>query len=150
MYGRILIAVDGSDTSTHALREGLALARQSGSQACVAHVLDAVAPSGLGLVYVPAELLGAYREKARCVLDEARAQAAEAGVHCETELLELTGISEDVAQRLQRCAQDLGAELIVTGTHGRRGLARAMLGSVAKKLVRLSTCPVLLVPHNAA
>lgn len=60
-------------------------------------------------------------------------------------LIETQGIGEDVAGALQREAVRWDADVVVIGTHGRRGLAHAMLGSVAEKFIRLATMPVLLV-----
>lgn len=145
MYQKIFVAVDGSDTSKRALAEALRMARFTGGSLCAAVVIDTVAPLGVGMTYVPAELLDAYREDALKLLRTVRSEAEAAGVHCDTELLELLDIADDVASCLQRCAQQCGAELAVLGTHGRRGVRRAMIGSVAERFVRLADCPVLLV-----
>jgi nucleotide-binding universal stress UspA family protein len=149
MYDKILMAFDGSASSKRALAEALRMAQLTGAQLCVAHVVDAVAPFGMGLTYVPVELLSAYREDAQKQLDAARAEAEAAGVNCETQLLELAGISETVANCLQRFAKHFGAQLVVLGTHGRRGVRRAFLGSVAEEFVRETDCPVLLVRGEA-
>lgn len=70
---------------------------------------------------------------------------AQSGVACANELVETEPLNDDIAQTLQRCAERLGAELVVLGTHGRRGMKRIVLGSVAEHFVRIATCPVLLV-----
>lgn len=145
MYEKILVAFDGSETSKRALMEALRLARLTGAQVCVAHVIDVVAPLGMGLTYVPAELIEAYREDAKRKLEEARAEAKAAGVGCETDLLELQSVTDGVADCLHRCASRFGAQLVVLGTHGRRGVKRAVLGSVAEQFTREAECPVLLV-----
>ncbi|CAM2154007.1 universal stress protein [Paraburkholderia tropica] len=145
MYDRILVAFDGSETSRHALAEALRVARLTGAQLYVAHVIDILAPFGMGLTYVPADLIAAYREGARRVLEVARAEAKGAGVKCETELLELQSVTDSVADCLNRCATRVGAQLVVLGTHGRRGVRRAVLGSIAEECVRVTDCPVLLV-----
>jgi len=150
MYEKILIAFDGSETSKMALAEALRIARLTGGQLCVVHVIDVVAPFGMGLTYVPAELLGSYREDAKERLKAARSEAQAAGVKCETQLLEVTGITQSVADCLQGCASRFGAQLVVLGTHGRRGVRRAILGSVAEEFVRNADCPVLLVRGEPA
>ena len=61
------------------------------------------------------------------------------------EMAETDNISEDVADCLLRCAQRNGADLVVMGTHGRRGMSRITMGSVAEHFLRFSCCPVLLV-----
>lgn len=100
------------------------------------------------MTYVPADLIAAYREGARRVLELARAEAKAAGVTCETELLELLelqSVTDSVAYCLNRCATRVGAQFVVLGTHGRRGVRRAFLGSIAEEFVRETDCPVLLV-----
>jgi len=149
MYERILIALDGSETSKRALAEALRMAQLTGARLCVAHVIDAVEPFGMGLTYVPIELLAAYREDAKKLLEAARADAKAAGVICETELLEVQDVTDSVASCLHRCASRIGAQLVVLGTHGRRGVRRTWLGSVAEEFVRGAECPVLLVRGNS-
>jgi nucleotide-binding universal stress UspA family protein len=73
-----------------------------------------------------------------------------AGVSGETELLKTGHIGEELAHRVHTCAQRLGADLALIDTHGRRGVRRAILGSVAERFVRLSECPVLLVRTDDA
>jgi nucleotide-binding universal stress UspA family protein len=150
MYEKILVAIDGSETSKRALAEALRMAQLTGGQLGVAHVIDVVAPLGMGLTYVPVELLASYRGDARQQLEAARSEAKAAGVKCETQLLEVGGISESVADCLQACAARFSAQLVVLGTHGRRGVRRAFLGSVAEEFVRKAECPVLLVRGEPA
>jgi universal stress protein A len=66
-----------------------------------------------------------------------------AGLSCHTRMLEGSPATE-IVQR----AQEIGAGLIVIGTHGRRGLAHVMMGSVAERVVQRSVCPVLMVPFS--
>lgn len=150
MYEKILIAFDGSETAKLALAEALRMAQLTGGRLCVAHVIDVVAPFGMGLTYVPVELLASYREEAKTRLEAARSEAKAAGVNCETQLLEVAGVTQSVAQCLQACASRFGAQLVVLGTHGRRGVRRAFLGSVAEEFVRNAQCPVLLVRGEPA
>ncbi|MEX3846389.1 universal stress protein [Paraburkholderia sp. BR10882] len=147
MYEKILVAYDGSGTSGLALAEALKLAALAGAQLHIVHALDILAPIGIGMgmAYVPADIMETYREAAIQQLDEAGAEAVAAGVRCETELIEVRDINDTVAQCLQRCASSHGAQLVVLGTHGRRGFKRALLGSVAEQFVRVAPCPVLLV-----
>lgn len=150
MYEKILVAFDGSETSKLALVEALRMAQLTGGHLCVAHVIDAVAPFGMGLTYVPAELLASFRDDAKKQLDDACSEAKAAGVTCEAQLLEVGGIMQSVAECLQGCASRFGAQLVVLGTHGRRGVRRAFLGSVAEEFVREADCPVLLVRGEPA
>ncbi|WP_321788346.1 universal stress protein [Paraburkholderia sp. J94] len=145
MYEKIMMAFDGSETSLQALEEALRFAQLAGAKLYVAHVIDVIAPLGMGLTYVPPDLIDAYREEAKRLLDVARSKAVAAGVTCETMLLELEGVTDGVAVCLNRCATRIDAQLVVLGTHGRRGVSRAFLGSVAEAFVRVADCPVLLV-----
>ncbi|WP_028228566.1 universal stress protein [Paraburkholderia ferrariae] len=145
MYQKILVAFDGSDTSKEALAEALRLARLTGGQVCAVHVMEVLSRLGMGLIYIPPDLLDTYREAATQQLETARAEAKALGVNCETQLLAPENVNESVAECLQRCAAHYGAQLVVLGPHGRRGVKRAFLGSVAEAFVRLSECPVLLV-----
>ncbi|WP_321937748.1 universal stress protein [Paraburkholderia sp. J8-2] len=150
MYEKILVAFDGSETSKLALDEALRMAQLTGARLCVAHVIDAVAPFGMGLTYVPVELLASYREEAKARLEAARSEAKAAGVDCETQMQDVGSVTQSVADSLQACASRFGAQLVVLGTHGRRGVRRAFLGSVAEEFVRNAPCPVLLVRGGPA
>lgn len=144
MYKRILVAIDGSDTSKRALREALQLAKDGKSALRVLHVLDLVTfstdtPSGFA----------AYEEALRVageqMLSDASDMAEKAGVACETKLLELEERGRRIAEEIARDAGEWRAELIVIGTHGRRGMSWLLLGSVADSLVRIAPAPVLLI-----
>ena len=144
MYRRILVAIDGSDTSKRALREALQLAKDGKSALRVLHVLDLVTfstdtPSGFA----------AYEEALRVggeqMLSDASDMAEKAGVACETKLLELEERGRRIAEEIARDAEEWRAELIAIGTHGRRGMNRLLLGSVAESLVRIAPAPVLLI-----
>jgi len=144
MYKRILVAIDGSDTSKRALREALQLAKDGKSTLRVLHVLDLVTfstdtPSGFA-AYEDALRVGGEQ-----MLADASDMAEKAGVACETKLLEIEERGRRIAEEIARDAQEWRAELIVIGTHGRRGLNRLFLGSVAESLVRIASAPVLLI-----
>lgn len=144
MYRRILVAIDGSETSERALREALELAKQGKSVLRVLHVLDVATfstdiPSGF------AAYEGALRAAGERMLADAGAVADKAGVECETKLLEVEEHGRRVAEEIAGDAEAWRAELIVIGTHGRRGLSRLFLGSVAESLARVASAPVLLV-----
>jgi nucleotide-binding universal stress UspA family protein len=145
MYQKILVAVDGSDTSKHALNEAVRVAAMTHGKVHAVYVVDQAALFPYAGYYDPVAMIDAFRRDGRVALDDASARFAAAGVTGEAELVETETVSEDVAHCLLRCAQRFGAELAVMGTHGRRGMQRAILGSVAERFVRLSECPVLLV-----
>lgn len=146
-YKRILVPVDGSPTSRNGLDEAAKIARESGSRLLLLHVIDDTvafsSPEGAGVNVV----LDALRASGRSALAEAAEHARRAKLQAETALLEkATG---RVADAIVDQAKRWRADLIVMGTHGRRGVNRLLLGSNAELVVRSSTIPVLLVPGEA-
>jgi nucleotide-binding universal stress UspA family protein len=147
MYGRILVPIDGSEASRRGLNEAMRLAKIHGSQLRLVHVvnefiLDITYSAGL----YPQNLIESLREGGKALLDGAQAAAQAAGVNAEGVLLEsIGGVPADfiLAQ-----AKEWKADLIVMGTHGRRGLLRLTLGSNADLVVRGATVPVILIRAN--
>ncbi|GIW71874.1 MAG: hypothetical protein KatS3mg102_1416 [Planctomycetota bacterium] len=141
-FEKILVPVDFSATSRRALIGAAELARKLGGRLIVLHVIDTrgleVAASEGFFEYV--NVVGAMRGGASQELDAMlRACGAE-------ELVERKLIEEGApAGAIQRAAEDHQVDLIVMGTHGRTGVSRWLLGSVAEKTVRLAHCPVLVV-----
>lgn len=146
MYDRMLVPIDGSATSNDGLGEAISLAKQLGSQLVLLHVVEDF-PIALELASVASfeDSRAALHEAGRNMLDKAASQAAGSGVRSETVLNEQTaGRASDAIleqARKQRC------ELIVMGTHGRRGLDRVVMGSDAELVLRGATVPVLVVRH---
>lgn len=140
-YKRILIPIDGSPTSNKALVAALELAREGSGRVRVVHAFDELAFMS-GYEY-SGEALKAAREQARKALDTALDNVKSAGVEGDSRLLEIPGkrLGEVVAQEVS----DWQADLVVIGTHGRRGLSRVLLGSGAESVIRLATVPVLVV-----
>lgn len=145
MYKKILVAVDGSDTSKLALAEAVRLAKAFQSTVRAVYIVDSPAMLFDVGYYDPTELRKSFIEAGTALLADTAATLTSEGLENETTLVETTGVGEDVASALQREAVESGAEIVVIGTHGRRGLAHAMLGSVAEKFIRQATTPVLLV-----
>jgi nucleotide-binding universal stress UspA family protein len=141
MYKRILVPVDGSDTSTKALVAALQLARDAGGRVRLVHALDELSYVS-GYDY-GADVLALARERANQVLNDALEVAKASGVPADVKLLEAPG------QRLGDVVADaaLGweADLVVVGTHGRRGLGRVLLGSGAEQVIRSAPVPVLSI-----
>lgn len=146
MYEKILVAVDGSEIAQRALQEAIKLARQGNTRLRILHVVDESPlwqyPDGVGVNYET--VVERFRETGRQIGAEALKAAREAGVAAESALLELAGVGR-VADVIVQDAKDWGAQLIVLGTHGRRGFAHLMLGSVAEGVSRAASTPVLLV-----
>ena len=83
------------------------------------------------------------------MLADAAAKMLRAGVKGPTLIVELDPLGDDIAQRIMAAAKHFGADLVVMGTHGRRGWQRLVLGSVAERFLRIFTRPVLLVPLHS-
>lgn len=142
-YRRILVAVDGSSASAKGLREALRLGGREGSSVCILHVVDDL-PAFAGTD--PAgwmDLVPALRQNGRRILSRARKAAEKAGVKATGVIREILG--GPAADAVVREAKKQRADLIVLGTHGRRGVRRLVLGSDAEQVVRTSPVPVLLV-----
>jgi nucleotide-binding universal stress UspA family protein len=144
VYKRILVPVDGSATSTAGLREALRLARNQKARVRLVHIVDEVtifASAEAGLNIEP--VIESLQSGGKRVLERAAKLAASRGVRAETDLVE--NATSRVAELLVARARRWRADLIVMGTHGRRGVNRLVLGSDAELVVRNSPAPVLLV-----
>jgi nucleotide-binding universal stress UspA family protein len=144
VYRRILVPVDGSAASGRGLGEAIELARQLGSELLLIHIVDDW-PAAAGDIAAVNLEAGArrLREAGAAVLREAQTRAQTAGVPVKTALIEELGAS--VGACIVQRARDWPADLIVCGTHGRRGLERLIMGSDAESVVRHAPVPVLLV-----
>ena len=144
MYQRILVPIDGSAIADHALQEALKLAAGKAGLRLV-YVIEEVYPlDAEGYAYINYDALQqAVRDTGKRVLARAAEKAKRSGITAETALLEVPG--ERTASVIDREARDWKADLIVIGTHGRSGLSRVLLGSVAEGVVRGASVPVLLV-----
>ncbi len=144
MYGKILVPVDGSGTSTCGLGEAIKVAKNFGGRIRLVHVVNEFIIDG---VYSPgmyaADLFQSLRDTGKTILAEAEALVRQSGVEVDSVLLE--SIGGPAADFIIAEAKQWAADLIVMGTHGRRGLARLAMGSDAEQVVRAMTVPVLLV-----
>ena len=143
MYDTILMPVDGSDVSGHALDEGLRLASELGSKVILMYVVDmtiaAMPEAELGVSNT--ELMRkSFEEQGEKVVRSAGEAAAAKAVRFETVMTE-----GDVQNEIIAIAEEKKVSLIVIGTHGRRGLNRLLLGSVAESVAKHAHCPVLLI-----
>jgi nucleotide-binding universal stress UspA family protein len=140
---RILVATDLSDPSVPALAEAAREAARSGSEVTALHCFETVTPIAgpeYGVVFAPVlppELAAEARNDARARLDQAAQQ-----VGLRAELRVADGAP---AATIVKAAQTLDAGLLVIGTHGRTGLRRVVLGSVAETIARTATCSLLVV-----
>lgn len=144
-YKRILVPVDGSPTSAKGLKEAIKLAREGRAKLLLLYVVEeysAFAAPELGANVGP--LLDALTAAGRKALARIERSARAAGAHPQTLLVEDFGgrVADAIVQQAKRWR----ADLIVMGTHGRRGVKRVLLGSDADLVVRYSPVPVLLIP----
>jgi nucleotide-binding universal stress UspA family protein len=146
-FEKILCPVDFSVSSDRALDYALALARFHSSEVTVMHVLPRVLadPDVYPYLAEPVLTSGETRERALGELGGFVHRALERGITADVVLDD-----GDVLDAIVKKAQRMSADLIVMGTHGRRGFQRLLLGSVTERLLRQSTVPVLSVAPNAS
>lgn len=148
MARRILVAVDGSSMSDAALDEAVELSRLGHGLLRVVHVIDSpysypdVLAGGVSTADLEAIRL-AWEQGGQQILDRAVARARAAGVEPESALL--NSGRRRVAVVISEEAARWRADMVALGTHGRRGLDRVLLGSVAEGVARIAPAPVLLV-----
>jgi nucleotide-binding universal stress UspA family protein len=144
LYTHILVPLDGSPTADRGLQEAIHLASALNSKLRLLHLIDDFPMlADLSTIASFEAGLQRMRQYGESVLAKALAQATMAGVEAETVLREVTQgrVADVVIEEAGKAACDL----IVMGTHGRRGISRLALGSDAERVVRGSTVPVLLV-----
>lgn len=135
MYKHIMVLLDGSANSKVALQEAIRLAKDQGAALRLVHVLDLQ--------------WGAYGDEyayGETMLKEARTLAEQHGVKSEAVILDAN--SDGIGSVIAEAARTWPAHLVVIGTHGRSGVQRLLLGSVAESVVRTSPVPVLTVNGN--
>lgn len=146
MYSRVLVGVDGSRGSSRALEHAIALSKAFGAALRVLHVVDMTWLSlGPELAIDTRRIAAARLAEGETTVAVAVEAARAAAVTAEARLVETTAPGQRVASQIAQEAQEWPADLIVLGTHGRRGAERLLLGSVAEGVMRCSKVPVLLV-----
>lgn len=146
MYQKILVPVDGSATSDCALEEAIKLARQLNSRITIMHVLEDILYWKEENYIDYAELQASIKANSEKILAKAEMLAQQTSVAVETKLVEAAG--GRVASIIVAEAERWQAELIVIGTHGRSGVSRLLLGSVAENVARSAPMPVLLIRNH--
>ncbi|MFM0413045.1 universal stress protein [Paraburkholderia aromaticivorans] len=148
MYTRILVAVDGSNTSRRAFEAALALAKSNGAILRPFYVVENTPLYFEAPGYDPSVLRNRLVEEGKELGVEFAKIMIEHGVKGELVVGEASSL-DDVATVVLKAAAHFKADLLVMGTHGRRGFQRLILGSVAERCVRQASLPVLLVPSAA-
>lgn len=139
MFKKILIPIDDSSCSRQAGEYGLELAKRFGSSVVVTHVLEE-----LPRIYSGTDWAEALLEQGNVLLGIWKKKGSEAGVALET----IISASQNFAGSIIHTANENACDLIVMGTHGRKGFAHAFLGSVAERVTRLAKIPVMLVRES--
>lgn len=143
MYKKILVPIDGSPASNLGLEEAIKLADDQKAALRILHVLNEwlmISPDSAG--FNPGDVQQELRASGDTLLSEADARARAAGVNATSVLLEQMG--SPIGGAIIRHAEEWPADLIVCGTHGRRGMRRLVLGSDAEYIIRHSRVPILL------
>jgi nucleotide-binding universal stress UspA family protein len=144
MYKQLLVPIDGSETSRRGLREAIALGRSLKARLRLLHIIsDFAVMVEMANVIDFEKYRAGLHQYGRDLLDTAAAEVRAAGLEVSAELRDPKG--SRVADAIVQEARDAGCDLIVIGTHGRRGFDRALMGSDAERVVRESSVPVLLV-----
>ena len=148
MYKHLLISTDGSDLAKKGVDHGLALAKAIGAKTTLITVTEVLLPYIVGATesatvsnYNYREYLDIQKEAAERVLARAREEALAMGLEADAVCFE----QGSPAQAIVETAKARGCDLVVMSSHGRRGVRRLMLGSVASEVLALSETPVLVV-----
>lgn len=150
MYSRVLVPLDGSPTAHLALDHAARLAKMSGATIVLLHVIEELKHiNGFERphIYVQ-EIRPRFLAAGQALLDEAASELRQSGVPAETVLLESQG--ERVFVLIAQQAASSACDLVVLGTHGRRGIDRMLLGSDAEQVARIAPVPVMLVREKSA
>lgn len=145
MYQRILVPLNGSENSQKSLQEAIRLAVLLQANMRLIHVIEEVYPiASEGAEYLDNTLLmDAVRKNAEDSLAHAAEKALQSGIKPETATLDDSG--HGIVATILQDARQWPAELIVIGTHGRSGITRLLMGSVAEGVIRDAAVPVLLI-----
>ncbi|RZF25682.1 universal stress protein [Paraburkholderia sp. UYCP14C] len=149
MFHRILVALDGSNTASRAFDAALTLAAESGAELTPLHVIDVPIIAYDAPGFDPCAIQNAFIEEGKRIVADAQSRLAARGVKGTPRTVAASIPGEDVAKRIVAAALEWRTDLIVMGTHGRRGVQRLMLGSVAERVLRGARCPVLMIPAHA-
>jgi nucleotide-binding universal stress UspA family protein len=146
MYKRIAVAVDGSETSTAALNEAVKLGKVMKSTLLLLYVCEEmpIVWNTDGMTPFPLEeLTKAFIDAGNKLLRQDKASVAESGLKVETKLVE--NYNGRIGAVISQEAEKWLADLLVVGTHGRKGINHLLMGSVAEGVMRSAKMPVLLV-----
>jgi nucleotide-binding universal stress UspA family protein len=147
MYKKIVVAIDGSDCSQIALEEAIKLAKDQKAKLLLLHVIENL------FIWEPRpsdvqELQASVRKTGQDILTKGAAFAHAEGITVETKLVELLKLRTRIAELILEEVYAWSADLLVISTHGRRGVHRLLIGSVAEGIIRQGHMPILLIPSK--
>lgn len=150
IYKKIMLAIDGSDTSNTAINEVIKFTRGQDVHLRIIHVVDETFIYTGGPAFDYLSYIAVCREEGQKILDAAeKTIASQSSIKAETSLIELKPLQGRIAEVIVEEAKEWSADLLVIGTHGRRGFSRLFLGSVAENIIRIAIMPILLVRASA-
>ncbi|MCW8386226.1 universal stress protein [Fluoribacter dumoffii] len=141
MYKQIMVAVDDTKASTLALKEAIKVAKTQNSKLYVIHIIDTLYEGDVDRE----SFVELTRKQGQDVLNSMKKLLSRSKLEFELKLGELIPSKPQIAEKLIDEAKNLNADLIVIGTHGRRGFHHMLTGSVAEEVIRISKTPILLV-----
>jgi nucleotide-binding universal stress UspA family protein len=137
VFKTIVLGLDGSDSSDHALERTRMLAKEQGARVLVVHVIEIVAGRGGGLLHL-------NEDEIKAKIEQQTKDLVDDGVAAELEFH--SAMAGGPAHIIADAAGRSGADLIVTGTRGHTAAAGILLGSVTHRLLHVSHCPLLIIP----
>lgn len=145
MFKRIIVPVDGSQTANKALTVALQMARDAGGSVRIVHVIEGTSynSGAVQTTSFPGDVVNSIRGAAAKILEEALVLAQPFGVATDTKLFDT--FDGRLADAVGNAATEWQADLIVVGTHGRRGIGRLLMGSGAEQIMRQAPLPVLVI-----
>lgn len=143
MFKHILVPVDGSKTSMLAVSKAAGMAKAFGSNVTVLYVIDPYPFTGVGADFADGQsrYISAATTEANTALDVAKKAMTDAGVS----VTAVMGEGHAVHDGILSAVESTGADLVVMGSHGRRGLEKLVLGSVTQRVLGVVHIPVLVV-----
>ena len=143
LFQKILVAIDNEPIAAHAADIGAELARLAGAEMAFIHVIDPALVNASDTGIQPDVFVASAKEEAKKLIDDFRKRLPQ-----QVTALEFVQIGLPLTE-IVNAAKDWPADLIVIGSHGRGGITRALLGSVAEGVMRHAPCPVLVVRAKA-
>lgn len=143
MFKHILLPIDGSPTAELAVEKAIGLAQAFGSTVTAIYVIDPYPFAGVGADFAYGQ--GQYLSAAKALATEALSNASTALERARVQATTATVEDRSAWRGILQAAESSGADLIVIGSHGRSGIEKLVLGSVAQRVLQNTHLPVLLV-----